>query len=85
MRVLQPPATFRNALILPYKEEAAGSNQHRPLIKSAVLQVKRNAQERAPAMLEPFVQQPCSNVGLLRESYLHSPRSLVTMLGKTCE
>jgi hypothetical protein len=40
MRLLQPPATFRNAIILPYKEEVAGSNPASPTLKSVDFQEK---------------------------------------------
>jgi hypothetical protein len=78
MRILQTPATLRNALILPYKEEIAGSIGRRPLRKSGVLQKNVAYKKGLQNSQGPFVQQLCSNAGLLRESCLHSSDGLVS-------
>ena len=46
--IREQPGTVANIVILPYKEEVAGSIGHRPLRESVLLQEKRSAQERAP-------------------------------------
>jgi hypothetical protein len=46
----EQPGTVANIVILPYKEEVAGSIWHRPLRKSEVLQVNLIEERKSRAL-----------------------------------
>jgi hypothetical protein len=70
MRVLQPPATLRTTLILPYKEEVAGSNPASPTYEvpanSGICGYDERAGKRFPALLlQPVLVESYPDLGVV--------------------
>jgi hypothetical protein len=64
MRVLQPPATPGNTLILPYKEEVAGSNPASPTLEKQRFAGKTECTGEAPNWSE-FVDKGSEQESLI--------------------